>query len=243
MRKSRNKGDTASQNSSKANYFFCIRVTNPQVHASISNALDWILDKDNQYDEFCYIPEMLHVTICEVCLETEEDIQRAAQTLKENFDLLLNILPVNKLGIKGITTFFDKVLVASVQYSTDFKSFCEIFTTKLKDAGVKVVERHEFKPHMTIMKVNTMRAKKVKVEKINPWLYVNLKKTDFGEQSVDSVHLCKKGYERREDGFYKTPAEIIFRSENQVDSIKVSLSDKPGQAVKMFTENVTDFQL
>ena len=57
-----------------------------------------------------------------------------------------------------------------------------------------------------------MKARKAKVGKINSWLYVNLKDKFFGKQSVDSVHLCKMGYERREDGFYNTPAEIIFRT-------------------------------
>ncbi|KAK6994034.1 A-kinase anchor protein 7 isoform gamma [Biomphalaria glabrata] len=197
---------------SKANYFLCVRVTDPQVYTSIKEAIDWILDKDNQYEEFCYTPEMLHVTICEICLETEEDIHRASQALEESSDFLLNNLPVSQLQFKGLTTFFEKVLVADVQYENDFRLFCETVTSKLKDAGVNVVERHEFKPHMTIMKVNTMRAKKAKVENINPWLYVNLKKTYFGDQAVNSVHLCQMGYDRREDGFYKTPAEIFFRS-------------------------------
>ncbi|GFO34391.1 A-kinase anchor protein 7 isoform gamma [Plakobranchus ocellatus] len=87
-----------------------------------------------------------------------------------------------------------------------------VLKDELRNSGVNVVERHDFLPHVTILKINTMRARKAKVEKINPWLYVNLKDKMFGQQTVDSVHLCKMGYERRWDGFYNTPAEIIFRT-------------------------------
>ena len=64
--------------------------------------------------------------------------------------------------------------------------------------------------HVYHLQITTMRAKKAKVSPINPWLYVNMKKQLFGTQAIDSVHLCKMGYDRRPDGFYQTPAEVIF---------------------------------
>ncbi|XP_005093117.1 uncharacterized protein LOC101852307 isoform X2 [Aplysia californica] len=142
-----------SETSKRANYFYCVRVTNPFVHDAIQDALDWVLDKDPQYTDFCYTKEMLHVTLCEVCLETENDIERASQALTSIEDELRANLPHSELTLKGITTFFDKVMVADVEFERDFLKFAEFFTRKMKQAGVNVVEKHAFRPHMTIMKV------------------------------------------------------------------------------------------
>ncbi|XP_059172466.1 uncharacterized protein LOC131953335 [Physella acuta] len=194
----------------RANYFFCVRVTNPAIHKSIQDALDWILDKDPQYTDFCYTKEMLHVTLCEVKLDTDEEIECARKVLLDLQKDLESNLPKEKLVIKGMTTFFEKVLVAEVEYEQQFRVFADLLKSKLKDAGVKVIENHDFRPHLTVMKVSTMRARRAKVAKINPWLYVHLKTTPFGEQGIHSVHLCRMGYDRRDDGFYVTPAEIFF---------------------------------
>lgn len=59
----------------------------------------------------------------QICLETEEDIHRASQALEESSDVLLNNLPVSQLQFKGLTTFFEKVLVADVQYENDFRYY------------------------------------------------------------------------------------------------------------------------
>ena len=53
-------------NTGKSNYFYCVRVTNPGVLEAVENALDWIVDKDPKYTDFCYTKDMLHVTLCEV---------------------------------------------------------------------------------------------------------------------------------------------------------------------------------
>ncbi|CAL1542446.1 unnamed protein product [Lymnaea stagnalis] len=198
----------------RANYFYCVRVTNPEIHDSILTALEWIVDKEAQYEDFCYSKEILQVTLCEVCLETEDDITKARMALLGVSDLLGQNLPKAKLQIKGLTTLNDKVLVADVQYGEDFRHFADLLTSKIKDAGVNVIQDNDYRAHMTVMRVTSSKARKAKVEKINPWIYVNLKKTHFGDQMVNSVHLCKMGSERRDyDGFYETPAEIIFRTE------------------------------
>ncbi|GFS14309.1 A-kinase anchor protein 7 isoform gamma [Elysia marginata] len=198
--------------SDRSNYFFCVRLTNPAIRREIKDALDWMVDKEPKFADFCYTPEMIHVTLCEACLQDEEDIALAAKALKDAETILQESLPSSLLTIKGITTFNDLIMIADVEYENDFRKFAEVLKEQLKLKGVKVVERHEFRPHVTILKVNTMRARKAKVGKLNSWLYVNLKDKLFGQQSVNSVHLCKMGYERREDGFYNTPAEIIFRT-------------------------------
>ncbi|RUS84038.1 hypothetical protein EGW08_008216 [Elysia chlorotica] len=198
----------------RSNYFYCVRLTSPEIRTEIQDALDWMVDKEPKFANFCYTPEMIHVTLCEVCLQSDEDITKAAEALAKAESILRENLPSSPLTIKGVTTFQDLIMIADVEYEDDFRHFTEVLKAQLKESGVQVVERHEFHPHVTILKVNTMRARKAKVGKINSWLYVNLKDKLFGKQSVDSVHLCKMGYERREDGFYNTPAEIIFRNKH-----------------------------
>lgn len=198
--------------SDRSNYFYCVRLTNPAIRSEIQDALDWMVDKEPKFANFCYTPEMIHVTLCEVCLQDDQDIVKASEALKNAETVLKANLPSSPLTIKGVKTFNDMIMIADVEYKEDFRQFADVLKAQLNDSGVKVVERHDFHPHVTIMKVNTMRARKAKVGKINSWLYVNLKEKLFGQQSVNSVHLCKMGYDRREDGFYNTPAEIIFRT-------------------------------
>ncbi|GFO27543.1 leukocyte receptor cluster member 9 [Plakobranchus ocellatus] len=110
-----------ASNAVRANYFYCVRLTNPAIRTAIQDALEWMVDKEPQYKNFCYTPEMIHVTLCEVALQNEEDISRAAEALKSSESVLRQNLPSSALTIKGITTFNNIVMIADVEYQEDFR--------------------------------------------------------------------------------------------------------------------------
>lgn len=195
----------------RPNYFLAVRITDGDILQAVEQVQDYLLDNEPVLGPCCIPPKALHITLCTLGLDTAEQINHAAEVLKNIQPEIASSLPKEPLRLDGVSNFFNRVVYAKVHYQQDFIKFVDHLKLLLRESGVEIRDNYEFVPHMTIMKVSRPVARIRGSKNIDPWLYSNFSDFLFGQQVVDGVYLCSMGDERRPDGFYVCPAEIHFR--------------------------------
>ena len=76
--------------------------------------------------------------------------------------------------------------------------------------NVKVTDKFELRPHMTLIKVNRPIARFRKSKYLPSALYESHVNDHFGIQPVDNLQLCILESTTRFDGFYSTLTEMKF---------------------------------
>ena len=196
-------------NKLRPNYFVCIRITDKKIRELVASVHDDILRNEPRYRE-CLVPQAaLHVTLCTLGIDTQEQLIDACKVLREANDELVTMAKKNiQLRLHGVSNFYNRVLYAIVHHDDKFTEFVEHLRVILSQAGLEVRDRYKFVPHMTIMKTTRPVSRAMKIKDINPSLYDNFVGVKFGYQQLDTLYLCPMTVNRRDDGFYETPAEI-----------------------------------
>ncbi|WAR26146.1 LENG9-like protein [Mya arenaria] len=194
----------------RPNYFIALRITDEELRANVEKIQDQVIQGEPKLRQ-CKIPQgALHVTLCTVGLDTEDQVKYAVDCLKEAQKEFSNMIPKGlKLRFKGVETFFNRVIYGRVvDCPTVFLDFVEHLKTCLTSKGIDIRDYHEFVPHMTLMKVSRPVAKMTGNNYIAPWLYSSYNETELGSQAVDNMSLCSMKVERQEDGFYMTAVSL-----------------------------------
>ena len=194
----------------RPNYFFCVRITDPEIQQQISLIQDHLMTSEPALGECCIPLAALHLTICTVGLDTAEQLADCILALKRLQPELKAALPTSNLSVSGVSTFYNRVLYAKIEAQQEFYDFHSLLKTQLSQNGVEVRDGYHFVPHITIMKTTRPVSRLRGSKDISPALYKDFIDTHFGEQKIDSVYLCSMESERRDDGFYLTPSEIHF---------------------------------
>ncbi|KAL3857155.1 hypothetical protein ACJMK2_011850 [Sinanodonta woodiana] len=201
--------DTFWQDKMRPNYFLALRVTDENVQLGVSNIQNSITEQEPRYGECCIPKICLHITLCTVGLDTEEQLHNAVTCIQDARDELFSIVPLDKvLKIKGVDNFFNRVVYGKVEYPPEFFDFVHHLKLCLTEHGIEVRDNHDFVPHMTIMKVSRPVARATGKKYVAPWLYSKFKDTVLGQQAINNIHLCEMGDERQPDGFYVTATSI-----------------------------------
>ena len=197
------------ENKLRPNYFVCVRITDKEITEAVARVQDDILNNEPRYAECIVPPAALHVTLCTLGLDTQEQLIDACKVLREAKYELANIAKKNiQLRLHGVSNFYNRVLYAIVHHDEKLTEFVEHLRMILSQAGLEVRDRYDLVPHMTIMKTARPVSRAMKTKDINPGLYDHFLDMKFGYQQLDTLYLCPMTTNRRDDGFYETPAEI-----------------------------------
>lgn len=198
----------------RATHFLALRITSDDIKNMANHIQDTIVEHEPHYEECCIPSSSLHVTLCTVGLDTPGQIANAVQVMQKIKPEIENILSSEtKLKFQNIQNFFNRVLYAEADCPSDFMKMVDHLRLCLRENGIEIRDSHDFVPHMTIMKVTRPVARATGKKYIAPWLYSNKSDIEFGTQTVNNIHLCEMGLNRREDGFYMTPISLELNSE------------------------------
>lgn len=196
------------------NFFLAIRVSNPQIHSAIKIVQDSITTYNEKLTPALIPLATLHLTLMVIHLENDEQIQKAKEVLNQCKISLDPILQNSALTItfSGLDHFNHQVLyVKALGGEEILKSVVNIVRETFTKEGIPSTDRREFSPHLTVMKLSRkpmLRRKGIK--KIPEESYVSWVDMSFGEESVNSLHLCSMNKKKEKDGFYKCEATVTF---------------------------------
>lgn len=194
----------------RPNYFIALRITDEGIRDQVREVQNYVISNEDRLTDCCIPAQALHITLCTVGLETDEQVQNCIDCLREAKEELASIFPKNKnLTFRGVQNFFNRVIYGNVvDCPQEFYDLVEHLKLCLNERGIEIRDYHEFVPHMSLMKVSRPVARATGNNYIAPWLYSCFNQTVFGHQSVDNIHLCEMGDERQPDGFYKTAVSL-----------------------------------
>lgn len=154
----------------------------------------------------------LHITLATVRLNSLPEINDAISLLRTMKPKLQEefVEPI-LLTVDKLDAFYQNVLFGQIKDSPPFMQLAESVRIGLTRGGIRLVDMHNFVPHMTIMKINRPTQKQYGVPRqIDPSLYHQFKDTFLGVQKVKTIFLCPIGVDRREDGFYQSVYEMTI---------------------------------
>lgn len=205
----------------RPNFFICFRVTNDQVRQQVEQVQSGIISREPLFRDAALAPVRLHVTLCTLRLESEQDIQcvrRALYGKKISAALVKYLHPRQAIRFQGTFEFRDRVI-----HTRPFSSFAQndaarvIAFAKVLDkemcaTGVNVITSREgFVPHMTILKLNREMCRE-RPTGVNRGLYADFTSIMFGEQRIEGIFLCSMLAPPGDDGFYETHAHVAMPS-------------------------------
>ena len=212
----------------KASHFFCIRLRD---NIELKNIALKIQEKIIEWEPVlkdCVVPiELFHITLTMIHINNnneKETVTKLAKILREDlhpkFQKLL--LEEEKGGdeekyckkrifAEGLSTFGAKVIYCKLRVPQVFFNIVETLRQSLKGIeGVVITNHFEFIPHITLMKMNRIVARKRRSEYFNSILYNDYTDKKFGFIPIDNINLCLVNDDRGNDGFYVTLEKIQF---------------------------------
>jgi len=111
------------------------------------------------------------------------------------------------ISVSSVNNFYDRVVFANVSQSPALTEYAQTVRTLLDRF---IADRHEFNPHLTILKLTRENDRLVGSDRVPRWLYSEFKNKYFGEQPISSVDLCAMSHYiyRPEGEFYVTPLHM-----------------------------------
>jgi len=122
-----------------------------------------------------------------------------------------NLLALAHRGINICVTsvdhFYDRVVVARVSRSPALTEYAGTVRSLLQGF---IADRHDFNPHVTILKLTRENDRTVGSNTVPRRLYSEFRNKYFGDQPVSSIDLCAMSHyiERPEGEFYVTPLHM-----------------------------------
>ncbi|XP_071455435.1 A-kinase anchor protein 7-like isoform X2 [Hetaerina americana] len=194
-----------SAGSTRPNFFVAIQVSNPEIHRAVRVVQNLVTSKKPLYKSVLIKLITLHITLCTLCLQGNDEIRRAKKALvKLEQDVKETLMknPVN-LKFKGIGSFKNEVVFAKVEPGEPLNQVKNIHVELLKaliDEGLVVTD--DFSPHLTMMKMSRDKSlRKKRIFKIPKDLYEEKSDLEFGDQIVRSIQLLRIG-DHAEDAYY-----------------------------------------
>ena len=203
--------DTHWQNKMRPNYFICQRVTDADVMEGVEAMQNVILEADPRYAECCINKGALHLTLCTLGLDTQDQVVDACNILRQSKDELSEMSKKDggiKVEFSGISHFYNRVIYSKVEHEQRFSEFVDHLRALFREAGLEIRDNYDFVPHMTILKVTRPTARMTGKKTVSPWMYEDFKDMKFGIQSLDGLYLCEMTSERDGTGFYMSPIHI-----------------------------------
>ena len=195
----------------KPTHFLALTVTDPEIAENMSKVHAAIEEIEPLYHDSIIPTYRMHMTLCCIGLDTDEQIELACQTLRSCKKDLQKLNPKDiKVTFEGVDNFFHKVLYAKVQENDALINFVDKLRSRFREAGIEIRDMFSFVPHMTIVKLTHKQGRQLFNPYLDGRLYIDFKDHNFGSQGVNNVYLCEMSPRRGLEGFYISPASIDF---------------------------------
>jgi uncharacterized protein (UPF0248 family)/2'-5' RNA ligase len=198
----------------RPNYFVCQRITNPCIVQGIASVQDSIVYRDSRFTKCCIRPSSLHLTLCTLRLDTENQVMAACDALRQSSDKLSEMASHGiQFHVTGVDHFFQRVVYGCVRHTADFDEYVAHVRFVLMEAGIEIRDSYDFVPHVTVLKLSLSTGHDMSY-KIPRWVYEDHQCHDFGVQNMTSIDLCAMTAERVDD-FYVTPLHLDLVRANE----------------------------
>ena len=152
----------------------------------------------------CLKEKELHVTLCMLRLNNDEEKARALAVLKSMQSILVCMLPRTRfLVLEKLGNFRGRVLHVEVLQDAVLSKFVAILMLKLTDTGIVTCgNREPYAPHVTVLKLSRPMCRTMNSSQIDSAYYLPYANDHFGDQAVERIQLCSTSKQRDESGFY-----------------------------------------
>ena len=191
-------------------HFVCIHITNPKVKDNVARVQSHITGHTPQLAEGCLPVTALHVTLCMVRLENENQISIAQDVMKNARPQFIHILPrCLHLSFTGVGNFRERLVYVKVAPSPALDKFVFFLIERFREAGLRTPGNHEeYTPHMTVVKLSRPMQRELHTGIISPASYQPFLDVDLGSNQIESLSLCSMTAPKQSDGFYLRLSEI-----------------------------------
>ncbi|GAB6033478.1 Solute carrier 7 member 3 [Chamberlinius hualienensis] len=195
----------------RPNYFLAIRVTHPEVIKNVQIVKNHICEREPRLRDLMMPDAAMHITMAMLKLDDTAEIANANQAVQDCKEKLADYFrePI-VVRLKKMAMFNGYVLYVEVDAPPLFYQLHKALLQHLGKWNVRLAHEFDFVPHMTILKLTRSRGRQLQNPFVDPFVYVDYKEHEFGEQSCDNLHLCEIGVQKRGDGFYNCASEIYF---------------------------------
>ncbi|XP_022111506.1 uncharacterized protein LOC110990718 [Acanthaster planci] len=204
--------------SRSANYFFAIRITDPVIRRCVQRIQNAVCDDEPRLENWRTDTARLHLTLCTMRLDGQEDMSKAMQVLKVlQGDISSLLSPVTMLRFQGLDQFHGRILYSAPEESPALAKLSQMLQVGLAEAGINLAgNRPEFSPHMTLLKVDRRATDAFDNTPIRLDHYQQFSQAFIGVQPIDTIHLCSMMDPPRPDGFYYCLGSMDIQSEHSI---------------------------
>ena len=198
------------------NYFISIQFSDPEIYSSLKEMHKSVMKKNGNYSLAVVPLHSLHMTLAVMRLDNEEDmahaksaLNRCGNELRPKYRHKLLELPLQGLGNFRHSVVFAKVHPG--EHVAKLEEIADVVQNKFCEEGL--VDRHDFIPHVTVLKLSRVGkklTKKTGLKKIYPDIYEEFVDTYFGTQEVRSLQLCSMLKAKDISGYYHVEHKIDF---------------------------------
>ena len=196
------------------NYFFGVRLTNPEILSSIASFQQDYISVNEQLSKQIEEPSKAHITINVLHLK-EEEVEPCANLIREKLSLSLTD-EERTLKIKGVDKFGSRVVWAKPTEGIEFlEKLRKELNTILLEGGfdVREVDR-KFAPHVTMFKTrfrgSRKRRKSGDLNKRQLGDDIDIySDTLFGEDVINEFQLLSMNKPSK-DGYYHSEATFAL---------------------------------
>ncbi|GFG35172.1 hypothetical protein Cfor_12748 [Coptotermes formosanus] len=199
----------------RPNYFVGIQVSNPEIHRVVKLVQEAILSKEPALRTAVVPIPTLHITLAVAHLPDMEHISRAAEAVDKCSAMHREFFNKSaSLHFRGLNTFQNKVLFASIQESEALEEL-EMMATDLETSFQELTgsptAKKEFKPHLSIVKLSKdFKLRRKGISKISSSLYSDMSDIVFGSQAVRGVQLLSMNKPKDGNGYYYCSHQVTF---------------------------------
>eukprot|EP00731_Ephydatia_muelleri_P030419 Em0021g942a len=194
----------AVDNKDRPNHFVCLHITSMEVKGMVEEIQTSICGHTPQLAEGCLPIDALHVTLCMLRLNSEQDRATAQAVLSDARTQFIHILPpCLQLTFRGVDNFRGRLVYVRVEPEPALERFVSYLLEQFQQAGLGTPGNHDqFTPHMTILKLTRPMARKLHTHAISPASYLAYRESPVGQHTVDNLQLCSMTAGKQGDGFY-----------------------------------------
>ena len=192
-------------------HFLALRITNPAVQAAVAAVQRDILDMEPGYAESIIPPGRLHMTLCCLGLDTEQDVLSATHKLQQLKPTFAAWQPHEmEIELEDVGHFYHNCLYAKVKPHSTFMEYVHFVRKEVQQCGLECRDVFDFVPHMTILKLMRQQFQENRTRYFDARIYTSYAGTKFGSHCVDNIYLCSMSGSKQEDGFYESPTSLLF---------------------------------
>lgn len=201
--------------SNRANFFIAARIKNAETIKNLKEVSDYMKERDELLSECCILPELYHLTLCVLKLDSPSDVVDALSAIKR---VASQYLPLVTLNLDGLDNFRQRVLYARVKQNDDIFNLRKHLVDELVENTI--TDKFSFVPHVTITKLSRPICRLRNSNYIDQYLYLKFEDDEFGSDTITDLYLCEMGSARAEDGFYKCAGEVSLNQNQSTDILQ-----------------------